>query len=140
MLNIFKKTNIDPLIIKETYNTPSVKFIPADNFFEIKGKSHPENIRMFFEPVIEWLNEYYEKTQKKKIKLELKLNYTYMNTSSYKYHVELLRTLQKFIIAGSKVKVYWYYEEGDYDMKDSGYELFEMSEAKVPYEIISFNS
>ena len=51
---------MEALIIKETNDTPAITFDKENNRFEIKGKSLPENVNSFYEPVLKWLEQYFE--------------------------------------------------------------------------------
>ena len=46
------------LFIEASKDSPKVVFDPTTNIFEISGKSHPENVKEFFKPILEWLNNY----------------------------------------------------------------------------------
>ncbi len=44
--------------IKGTEDTPSVLLDKAQNLFEISGRSLPEDVSMFYEPILSWIDEY----------------------------------------------------------------------------------
>ena len=46
------------LDIRGTTDTPKVLFDPDNNIFEISGRSLPEDVITFYQPVIEWLDDY----------------------------------------------------------------------------------
>ena len=48
------------LIINETQNTPGVNFNPFDGILEIEGKSIPEKPDEFYNPLLDWINQYFE--------------------------------------------------------------------------------
>ena len=130
---------MESLTITKRKDTPTVNFDPENNIFEISGKCHPENIRIFFRPIMDWLDTFFENiknTQNNKI--DLILNFEYLNTASYKYLIEVMRKFYKFHSNNIPVEITWLYDEEDDDMKDSGVELFEMSDVKLPYKLKSF--
>ncbi|MFH2144012.1 MAG: DUF1987 domain-containing protein [Bacteroidota bacterium] len=115
-------------------DTPKIDFNPDTNIFWIEGKCHPENITIFFEPVLQWINDYFfEIKDRKDVNMVFNLKYDYINSSSYKYQIELIRSLSKFLLNGIAIEIVWHYEKEDDDMRDSGIELFEMCEIKVPH-------
>ena len=120
-------------------DTPIIDFNVETNVFNIKGKCHPENITIFFDPIMQWLDDYFnvidrENTQK----LQINLQYDYINSSSFKYQTELLRKIYQYYSSGVQVEIVWHYEKDDDDMRDSGIELFEMFELKMPHKFVAY--
>lgn len=124
---------IDALIIERTRNSPRIYFDPACNVFEIIGESRPENVRLFYEPIVRWLDDYaYEINAAmmrglqpiKSFTIDIKLGY--FNSSSAKFVFDMLHKIHLFYDLGIDVKANWYYEEGDEDMKQAGFDLSEM--------------
>ena len=54
---------ISPLIIEKTTKTPQVIFDPANEIFEISGRSLPENVVKTYEPVLQWIDQNIGKIQ-----------------------------------------------------------------------------
>jgi hypothetical protein len=130
---------MNPLRIDPTKDSPKVLLDPISNKFEISGKSHPENVREFFRPILEWLDQYFiEIKEKENIQIEFNLNYSYMNSASYKYIIVLLKKMKEFYNQGIKIEFVWHYEEDDDDMKESGIELFELSGVGIPFRFNSY--
>jgi len=120
-------------VLTETNKTPKITFKPKSGLLEISGKSIPENSALFFDPVIEWINEYVDKpanTTTMIIKLE------YFNTSSSKYLVEIFRKLEILFKRGNKVLIKWFYEEEDEDMLESGEDFKEIIQVPVELNMI----
>ena len=46
------------LILEPTDETPKVVLDPENKVFSISGKSFPENVEVFFNPILRWLDEY----------------------------------------------------------------------------------
>jgi hypothetical protein len=97
---------------------PDLVFYPVVNFdyktgiCEISGESFMEDTYKFYEPIIEWLNEYIK--EKKTIVLNIKL--TYFNTSSSKFILVILNTLKKYKNDSNNATVNWFYNKEDIDM------------------------
>lgn len=127
-----KKLNILP-----KKDSPEVLFDPQSGDFSIVGISHPENISSFFDPVMNWLEEYLNeirKTGKTNAKpIKLKLFFKYINSASYKYLITFLQKMNEFVELGVLVNLEWLYEPEDEDMRDAGYELMEYANIKIPF-------
>ena len=127
-----KKLHVQP-----KKDSPEVNFDPQTGDFSIVGISHPENISNFFDPVIEWLDEYIKElktngsSNAKPIKL--RLFFKYINSASYKYLVTFLQKMNEFVELKVPVNMEWQYEPEDEDMREAGYELMEYSNINIPF-------
>lgn len=119
------------LDIKATNDTPRVIFDPDNGIFEISGRSLPEDVVSFYQPVIEWLDEYKDNPNSK---TEFVFKYIYFNTATSKLVQDILMRLEQIHEAGNEVNVVWYFEQDDEDMKDLGEEFQEYVE--IPFEMI----
>ena len=93
---------------------PKVHLRP-DGHFEITGKCIPDQPRIFFAPVMEWLDEYVKNPAPKTI-LDMKV--IYCNSFSKKFFIAIFCMLKALQDNGLISEVNWYYEEGDDDMKE----------------------
>ena len=101
--------------------------------FEISGESRPENVRDFFEPILSWVDGYFCTIVSKDLhSFSIKLEY--FNSSSAKYLLTLFKSIGSFYKNGANIKIDWYFEEGDDDMKEVGEQMSEM--AKIPFNFI----
>jgi SiaC family regulatory phosphoprotein len=124
---------MEKLIIAATDEFPSVILDKENNKFEISGISIPHNSSDFYSPIIDWIKKYCKNPNPTTV-LECKLDY--FNTSSHKYITELFKIMDELFKAGSKVKIIWYYNLEDEDMKLIGQELSHFLE--VPFEFKEF--
>ena len=92
------------LDIKATNDTPKVLFDPQNDFFEISGRSLPEDVVMFYQPVLDWLEEYIEDPIEY---TEFVFKYVYFNTATSKLIQDILFKLEQLHEKGHKVKVIW---------------------------------
>lgn len=106
------------IFIKRTETTPEIKFDFQNGQFEINGVSYPEFAREFYEPVIEALEKYVENPPVKVTQMAFK--FTYFNTGTNTLITGILASLEKLVSNGHKVRLQWYYEEDDEDMKELG--------------------
>ena len=124
---------MDILDIKATNDTPRVLFDPENEIFEISGRSLPEDVVSFYQPVIEWLEEYRHLPNDK---IEFVFKYIYFNTATSKLIQDILIRLEQINESGNDVVVIWYYEQDDEDMMDLGEEFKEYVD--LPFELVPF--
>jgi uncharacterized protein YkuJ len=124
---------MEPLDIKATNDTPRVLFDPDNNLFEISGRSLPEDVVTFYQPVLDWLDEYTRTPLKK---TDFVFKYIYFNTATSKLVQDILTRLEHLQEKGSEVKVSWYYEQDDEDMLDLGIEFKE--NVNIAFEIVGY--
>lgn len=124
---------MDGLNIAGTSETPTVVFNGNTGVFELSGKSLPEDVKEFYNPILKWLSEYKEIPQPKTV---LKMKMDYFNTASSKMILEVFETLDDLFSNGHDVVVEWSYNEDDEDMLDAGTDYADMLE--VPFEMICY--
>lgn len=119
---------MDDIKIAGTQKTPSVSFVSAEGFLEIKGRSIPENSIEFYRPLIEWI-ENYGKSPKPQTRVNIQLEY--FNTSSSKCILDVFKKLETI---SNDVTIYWYYEEDDEDMLEAGEDYDAI--INIPFKIV----
>ena len=117
-----------------TDDTPSVILDVANEIFEISGRSLPEDVAVFYEPILDWIDRYSEEATGKTI-FNFKL--VYFNTASSKMILDILLKLEEMHEAGKDVLVRWHYPEDDEDMEEAGEEYSDIVD--VPFEQISYS-
>lgn len=124
---------MEALDIRATNDTPKVLFDPENEIFEISGRSLPEDVVSFYQPLIDWLEEYKDSPNNY---TEFVFKYVYFNTATSKLIQDILIKLEEIHDAGHKIRVLWFYEEEDEDMLDLGEEFSE--NMNIPFDIISY--
>ena len=122
---------MEAINIKGGLTTPTIIFDPKNNLFEIRGKSNPEDVVSFYQPVLDWLDEYTTKITSPSI-FDFKL--TYYNTATSKIVLEIMKKLE-LLGAKNDVKIKWFYEEEDEDMAELGEDYDAI--VNLPFEFIS---
>lgn len=117
-----------------TDDTPSVTLDVANEIFEISGRSLPEDVAAFYEPILDWLDRYSEEAAGKTV-FNFKL--VYFNTASSKMLLDILLKLEEMYEGGKEVLVRWHFPEDDEDMEEAGEEYADIVE--VPFEQISYS-
>ncbi|HEX2968685.1 MAG TPA: DUF1987 domain-containing protein [Bacteroidales bacterium] len=121
---------METIKIAATEDTPGVILDPVNNVYEISGRSLPEDVVVFYQPVMQWLEDL-AKTPIKGMTLSFKLEY--FNTASSKLILDILLKLEEIHSGGNEIKVDWYHLAGDSDMKEAGEEYSEI--VGLPFEI-----
>ena len=116
-----------------TLKSPRVILDPENYLFEMEGNSRPENVRDFYYPIIDTLKKYFENLVEKNLKdsfnengMKFNFKLDYFNSSSAKFISDILVIVKKFVDEGFDIKIYWYFEESDEDMKDVGDDFSDM--------------
>jgi hypothetical protein len=94
---------------------PEVFFNAETGICEISGESYMEEAYKFYLPLINWIKEFVL-NEKKPLELNIKL--IYFNTSSSRLILDILDILKKFRDDGNEIKVIWYFDPEDPDVKD----------------------
>jgi len=126
---------MEALNIQATNDTPAVIFNKDNNKFEIKGKSLPEDVNSFYDPVCKWLEKYFENPNPNTI---IVFNLDYLNTASSKSLLALFLILKNAITTGHKVEIVWEYLVDDEDMLDVGEEYSQI--IKVRFKFVPLES
>ena len=124
---------MEPLDIQGTNDTPKVLLDPESDVFEISGRSLPEDVVSFYQPILDWLEDYKSAPLEY---TEFVFRYIYFNTATSKLIQDVLIKLEEIYEADNNVQVLWFYEEDDEDMLDSGEEFMETVD--VPFELIGY--
>jgi hypothetical protein len=119
------------LNIEETLNTPFICFDLTAGEFEIKGKSIPLNSREFYNPVLNWLDQYAANpSENTQVFIELE----YFNTGSSKCLLEIFRKLKDIQAKGKKIDITWLYSKEDEGIHEAGEDFKSLSE--LPMQIL----
>jgi hypothetical protein len=119
--------------IAATEDTPNVILDHVNKIFEISGRSLPEDVVVFYQPVIQWLDEL-GKSPVENMELCIKLEY--FNTASSKLILDILLKLEEIFENGTPLKVKWFHLSSDSDMKEAGEEYSEI--VGLPFEIVEY--
>lgn len=120
--------------LQGTDDTPNVILDKEKGIFEFSGRSLPEDVNAFYEPILDWLTAYSENPNEQTI-VTFKL--VYFNTASSKLILDILLKFEEIGEKGSDVLIKWYYPEDDEDMQEAGQEYSEIVE--IPFEQIGYN-
>lgn len=112
------------IIISGTEYTPALDLNPANLTMQFIGVSRPENVGLFYQQVIDWVEEIPDQIEVKgpsKLKMIFKLDYC--NSATQKYILIILEKLVEMKGIGLETIVDWYYDEGDDKMLEDGEDI-----------------
>ena len=121
---------MEPLIIQSTTNTPAIRLNNKNGKFLISGVSLPENVLDFYQPIINWIEEYFEDPNPETV---FEFKFSYLNTASSKIVSNILQILDEQYTQGVKVSVLWYFDFEDAEIKELGQDLSEMMDLPMEF-------
>jgi hypothetical protein len=119
--------------IDATDETPKVILNPETHVFEFSGKSLPEDVTQFYNPLMLWLEGYQEnpgETTKAIFKMD------YFNTASSKLILDILMLLEEIHEESDGVDIEWHFLEDDEDMQEAGEEYADIVE--IPFKQMAY--
>lgn len=126
---------MDILEITATDESPQIRFNPGKGLLEISGKSLPEHIKEFYQPLEDAVRKYVEQPQQV---TNIMFKLIYLNSASTKKILEIVTLFENIAKKGFLVNLYWYYEENDDDMLEEGEGFARLTE--IPVQLIEFNN
>jgi hypothetical protein len=124
---------METIKIMGTDDTPTVILDSDNDIFEISGRSLPEDVTAFYEPILNWLDDYANSANPKTV-FTFKL--VYFNTASSKLLLDILMKLEQMHEDGKEVLIRWFYPEDDEDMQEAGEEYADIVD--IPFEQVSY--
>lgn len=120
--------------IKGTDDTPNVILDKDKGLFEISGRSLPEDVNMFYEQILDWIDEY---AQSPNDRTEFNFKLEYFNTASSKVILDILLKFEEIVENGKEVIIKWHYHEDEEDMLEAGEEYADIVE--IPFDYVVYN-
>ena len=126
---------METIKIQGTEDTPKVILDKDAEIMEISGRSLPEDVASFYDPILNWLDEYAGSPNDKTV-FNFKL--VYFNTASSKLLLDILMKLEEIHEGGADVLIKWHYPEDDEDMEEAGEEYADIVD--VPFEQVPYSA
>lgn len=112
------------LMVEATRSTPNILFNPSTGVFIISGRSMPEDCRLFYQPVMDWVEEF-SKTKNVQVTVEFDLDYFSSSSSVFLlYIMKIFNEMNKSDT--SKVEMVWKYRSDDESLLEAGQEYAEI--------------
>jgi hypothetical protein len=119
---------MNKLISPGSNDTPSINFDPETGVLFLGGSSLPENVLEVYKPVSDWLDEY---TKNPNPETEINFAFEYLNTASSHMLMQIMEKVLALKEKCRQLKINWYYDVGDHDMRDFGEELSELAHMDI---------
>lgn len=117
-------------MIKGTAETPEVILNRTEGLISFSGRSLPENPRIFYNPIKNWIKNYSESpAEKTKVVFDLE----YFNTASSKMILEIIEIIREIYSSTDNLTMEWHYMEDDEDMLEAGEDFSEVADVKFNY-------
>lgn len=107
-----------------------VEFLNAEGLMRFSGNSYPENAVDFFQPLLQWVQDYVRFPHKQTL-VEFRVNY--FNTSSSKYLFQILEILSGLSAKGHTVEVVWVSTDENQEMLETWREI--VGELELEYRL-----
>ncbi len=119
--------------IQGTDESPEIILDKTTNEFRFVGKSMPEDVKEFYNPVLDWVEEYAKNPNDETV---VEFNMEYFNSASSKQILDILERFSRIVNIGKAVKVKWHFLEDDEDMEEAGESYADIVD--IPFELISY--
>ena len=119
--------------IAGTDDTPNVHLDKDNGIFELSGRSLPEDVTMFYQQLLDWVDEYAQSPNEKTV-FNFKLEY--FNTASSKVILDILLKFEEIVENGHDVVIKWFYNEDEEDMLEAGEEYADIVEIPFDYVVM----
>lgn len=121
---------MNKLIIPEEKNTPNVILDVENATYRFFGKSFPENSKKFYQPVLDWIENY---SPENGANAEVNFYFYYLSSSSVIAILEILKRLIRWKQQGVQVSINWSYDEDDDEMKRIGEDYMRIVDFKFNF-------
>lgn len=123
---------MNKLILEATDSTPAVILDHLENKFEITGEASPEDSKLFYSTLFNWLDQYKnhlyflnnEGNAKPNLVFTFHLNY--VSSSAIKYTYNFLQHIEELKPLCNSITIKWLYDKDDTDMEENGKEFTTM--------------
>lgn len=122
---------LEAIYIEQSKLTPFVELDASKGNFKISGKSFPEDVLQFYNPIKEWIAAYCDNPNEvTKFIFDLE----YFNSATARIIIKLLLNLEEIMDMNKVIEVEWHYKKDDEVMKERGEEI--KSVILLPFELV----
>jgi len=112
---------MENLIIEETKYTPKI-VLDTNGIISLTGKSYPENTFEFYEPMMKWIENYFQTDSIGMTTINIEI--TYFNSSSSKLFFDFFDLLEENS-KDNKIVINWIYDEENESAEEAGEDFIE---------------
>ncbi len=110
------------LTLESTKYTPDIKLDADTGIISMVGKSYPENTFEFYQPVMDWIEEYFANYAKNKTTVNMEI--IYFNSSSSKLFFDFFDVLDE-AKENHNIKINWIYDKENESALEAGEDFIE---------------
>ncbi|NQY21887.1 MAG: DUF1987 domain-containing protein [Campylobacteraceae bacterium] len=121
---------MENIIIDETKYTPKIVLDADKGEISFVGKSYPENTFEFYNPVMNWLEDYFSETKNENTIINFEI--IYFNSSSSKLFFDFFDTVEEASVVHDVI-INWIYDEENDSALEAGEDFIE------DFENLNFN-
>ena len=122
---------MDRIDIPQSEITPRVILDKENSVFLIQGKCLPEDVKGFYNPIIDWFEKYLKTPNQE---TNIVLDFDYFNTASSKMILIILSKLRDLHKIGKKVEVTWRFPQYDLELEEAGEEFSDL--LNIPFNFV----
>ena len=119
--------------IAATDRSPEVRLDVANRTISFTGEAYTEDAAAFWGPILQEMQSIVEQEPEEPLQVDFRL--AYFNSSSAKALMNIFQLLESAAETGSKIRVHWYFQDGDDTIEESGEDFSEDLKA-VEFESI----
>ena len=108
---------MENLTLEGTKYTPDIKLDADAGIISMVGKSYPENTFEFYQPVMDWMEEYFAKETKDKTTINMEI--IYFNSSSSKLFFDFFDVLDE-AKGNHNLEINWIYDKENESALEAG--------------------
>lgn len=113
---------MENLTFDETKYTPKITLDVKKGLIEMIGKSYPENTFEFYQPIIDWMKEYFETSAQETTTVNMEI--IYFNSSSSKLFFDFFDILED-VHEEHKLDINWIFDEENESAEEAGEDFIE---------------
>ena len=121
---------MENLQIQQTKHTPEIILDASCGAISLRGKSYPENTFEFYEPVMQWMRDYFASKPEKKTTVTMEI--IYFNSTSSKLFFDFFDILEESS-SDYQIIVNWEYDPENESAQEAGEDF------KEDFEDLTFN-
>lgn len=121
---------MENFFFKGEADVPTIELAFDKKHFIFSGKSLPEDVDEFYEPIQKQISEFLN-TNPESLLLDFELEY--FNTASSKKILDIIEMVSEGISNKGNLQINWHYKEIDEDMLEAGEDLQDITELSFTF-------
>ena len=109
--------------ISATDRSPEVRLDVVNRTISVTGEAYPEDAAAFWGPILREMQSIVEQEPAELLQVEFRL--AYFNSSSAKALMNIFQLLESAAETGARIRVRWYFQDGDDTIEESGEDFSE---------------